>query len=339
MTVTDHPNSPAQGAATADSAHDLDDALRAVRRPLPARRGVRVGLGVRLRTTPRLRSVIPHSVAVRRAISKGEALWDASPQRREQALAALTAIVSGTAREDELEELARRHLVEVEVREAVFWRPWIAPAMDERSTARLRAAIEQGRGVLLSGCHTGAFCLQLGATLPLKSPQFSVLAPWFFQPPPADHWGRTIDRWWNGRRDRGEHVVCSNGAFPILRELLRQGEVVQLAYDMPGSRETEFLGKPVMLATGSARLALESDAIVLPIRVVREGIDFSVEIGEEIDPRGFSSMEDLHDTFAVVQERWVLESPETFEDPRRPGAWEAQATARRWDRPARSQRS
>ena len=115
--------------------------------------------------------------------------------------------------------------------------------------------------------------------------------------------------------------------------LLEQGQAVQVYFDMPGSRPTAFLGKPVMLARGSARLAKRAEALVMPIHTRREGHRAVTSIGAALDAREYASPDALHDALAVLHERAILQTPEQLEDPNRAGAWEGGATAVAWMRP------
>src|SRR5467141_2990619 len=91
---------------------------------------------LRLQTTPRLRRVVPTRLAVRRAEAHGRRLWAESYESREQARAAMEAVVGGTARAHEVEELAREYVIEGKIRETLFWQPWRAPRLDATSASR-----------------------------------------------------------------------------------------------------------------------------------------------------------------------------------------------------------
>jgi lauroyl/myristoyl acyltransferase len=312
---------------------DLGDALDAARRPLQRRRSAPAGPRMRLRTTPWLRRMVPLRIAVARAEARGRALWERDPEARQRALAAIEAIVAGTARAGEVTALARQHLIETEVYEVMFWRPWIVPAIDAASDERLRRTLARDGGVLISVCHLGTMFLSMARVLALGHTPYSVVAPWLFESAGSGDWDRRLDRWWTAIRARDERLVPSVGSFPVLQALLEQGEVVQLFFDMPGGGETRFLGKPVMLATGSARLAVQAGVPIVPMRARRDGHRMHADVGEPLDPSEFASVEDLHQALAAVHERWILEVPASLEDPRRPGAWELGATATGWSRP------
>jgi lauroyl/myristoyl acyltransferase len=228
------------------------------------------------------------------------------------------------------------HLAEKEVLKALFWQPWQTAEMDDSSTARLEHALSCGRPLLASSCHLGPFFYSMSVFTSRGHVPYAVAGPWFFEELTPNYWGRRLARWLRGVSDRGERLVRSVGCFPVLEALLEEGEIVRMHFDMPGSRETRFLGKPVALATGTARLAVSTGALILPMRARRVGVRVWTDVGEPLDPRDFDGAGELHDALAARHERWILETPFALEDPRRPGAWEAGATSRAWINPART---
>ena len=310
--------------------NDLAEALAAARQRVPASAMPPAPLRVRLKTSPALRRVLPSAIVARGAAARGRAAWRKDPKAREQALEAMRAILGGTPRAGEVERLAREHLVERAVVEAMFWQPWQAPVLNAGSQTNLHAALRCGRGVLLSPCHTGPIYLNTSMVRAAGRIPYSVVAPWFFQEPSANKWGRRIAHWRRHAHRLQHGVVCSVGSFPVLEALLREGEVVQLYFDMPGSTQTLFLGKPVMLSTGNSRLARAADALVLPIRSRFVGHRAQIDVREPLDPRDFADAQELHRALAAVHERLILELPHTLESPRRAGAWEEGATATGW---------
>jgi len=320
---------------------DLESRLEAARRPMLAPPMPPASLPIRLRTSPALRRLIPTRLAVNRAEARAQRNWNSKPGTREAMTQMMQAIVGGTARADEAHELARRHVIEEEVHRALFWQPWAPAEIDATSSAHLEAARADGRPLLFSNCHMGPFHLHMSAIATAEHPTFVVSAPWFLEPPTHDYWGRRIAHWWRrlALQRPYEHVVYGPGSMPVLRALLEAGDYLLIYFDMPGGRRTQFLGKPVMLATGTARLAAETGALIVPLRCRREGHRAWAEVGEPIDPGEHGDPEQLQDLLAAVHERWILELPETLEDPNRPGGWEGGASAREWiradrDRPA-----
>jgi lauroyl/myristoyl acyltransferase len=289
---------------------------------------------VRLRTLPDLRRPIPTRLAVARAEHRGRVAWEISAGERGRAIAAMKAVVAGTKHAGRVQELARAHVIENHVREAFFWRPWGRPTVDRESHAHLQAALASGRGVLLSRCHLGPFFLGAGALGKLEAAPYTTAGPWLFEPLATGPWARRVDRWRRGAEGMGERLLNTKGSYELLATLLERRELVQVYFDMPGSKRTQFLGKPVMLAGGSARLAEQTDALVLPMHLYRSGHRVSARIQPALDPREHRSHEELQDALAQVHERSILLAPATLEDPNRAGAWEHGAGALEWARPS-----
>lgn len=315
-----------------DRPSDLDSALERAHRPLPPLRWPQVGIGVRLRTTPWLRRMLPARLEIGRAGRRGRQTWERWPQDRAGFRAGMEAIVGGTAHAGEVQRLTHAYLLESEAQRTLFWRPWEAANMDAATKEHLHLALAGGRGTLFSICHLGPYfhSASLGPTL--GRTVFTVGGPWCFAEPTPDYWGRRQVRRMEGLRKRGGRMVPAAGSFAVLRALLETGELVLMHFDVPGRHETRFLGKPVMLTTGTAKLAALTDAVVVPLRFRRQGHRVWVDAHASLDPREHGSVERLHGALAAVHERWILECPETLEDPRRAGFWEG-ASAAGWPLP------
>ena len=325
----------APAPARDDDPHELsylDRALKSLERPPPKRRMPPAPLAIRVKTSPWVRSLTPVRLAVSRAERQGQELWEQDEQAREEAIAAIASIVTGTPRADELHELARGHLIEGIVERALFWqRPWSAK-LDSVSAERVRDAFAANRGVLLSACHLGPF-YRLQSARPFKQRlTYTVPGAWFFEPASHNYWGRRLARWHKGMDSR---PVPAKGSFRVIQALLARGEAVFLFFDMPGPRETRFLGKPAELAEGNAQLAIRADALVLPVRARRIGHEVCVDVAEPLDPRQFTDVQQLHEALAAIHEHWILENPAAMDDPRSFG-WEQGASPHRWSQPARA---
>ncbi len=320
----------AEGLEPEPPGAEIDEALLAqelrsiARRSAPPRMP-RAGFGVTLRTSW-LRSLVPARLAVARAGSRAGMLWERNPEVRADARAAMEAVVAGTGRERELDELARGHFVENAINRALFWhRPWSA-SLDPESAATVARALRGERPVLLSACHLGPY-YRLQSAAPLKH-SYLVPGPWFFEQPSADEWGRRLARWRQGTR---VPLVPSGGSFQIVRGLLERGEAVLILFDMPGGRQTRFLCKPAMLADGTAELAFRTGALVLPLRARRDGHLVRIDVGAQLDPGDFPGVGELHEALAAMHEHWILENPAAAEDPR--ARWEEGISPQAWVAP------
>jgi lauroyl/myristoyl acyltransferase len=312
---------------------DLASALAAAHRPVQVPPMPRVGPSLALATSPQLHRLLPVQVAVLVGEAHARAAWRTSASVRERARTTMRAIVGGTERAHEAHELARLHLINSYAQRMLFWQPPAQPSLDAQSTSNLRAALSSGRGVVISSCHLGPFPDVTSCTRAVGRHGFVVAGEWFFEPPAADYAGRRIAHWWAKLATRGNRLVRASGSFATLQALVEEGEVAFIFFDSVGSRATRFLGKPVALATGTARLARATGALVLPARARRVGARVSVDVSAPLDPRDFTDMERLHGAIADVHSKLILEYPETLESPMRPGAWEHGATAEAWVAP------
>ena len=316
------------GAEAEQAASDLGPALEKIKQfsvapPMPS-----ASPGVRVKTSTGFHRMVPRKLAIERAERRGAAIWEESENDREMALMAMESVVGGTSRESELQEIAREHLIERTVDRAIFWQPW-SSQIDEESAARVKEAFAQSRGVVFSLCHTGPyFCAEYAS--PFEGHlTYMVPGAWFFETPSSGNWGRRLARWRKGMKSL---VVPADGSFPVVQGLLERGDRVFIYFDMPGPRETRFLGKPAMLAEGTAQAAVRADTLILSLRTRREGQEVWVDAAEPLDPRQFPGVDELHKALAAQHESWILERPAEMEGPHRMG-WGRAATAQAWNQP------
>jgi hypothetical protein len=313
---------------------NLRAALTQARRPVDPPRMPPADLRTRLTTSRPVRRLLPTALMVRWTEARVRRLWAESPELRTRARAAVEAIVAGTARAEDVEELTLQHAIESEVATTLMWQPWAVPAMDEVSQERLHEALASGRGVLVSTCHLGPHRHCQSVFAPSGATPYSVVGPWLFQTGASGYWGRRLARRLAEAAARGERLVSTGESFAVVERLLAEREVVVMFFSMPGTRETGFLGKRVMLSSGSSRLAVRADALVLPLRTRRVAHHVHVDVCAPLDPRDFADAEQLHDALARVHECLILEAPAAMEDPNREGAWEGGADAQAWIRGA-----
>ncbi len=258
-------------------------------------------------------------------------MWEHSAEEREDALAAMETIVAGTAREDELQELARQHVIERSVDRALFWaQPW-STKLDALSALRVREALAERRGVLLSACHVGPFYrLQCARTFDDRV-TYLVPGPWFFEQPKPGYWGRRLARWHKGMKSR---PVPARGSFRLDPGTARTGRG-----RVPGPSTCRVRERPASWASGRRwRKATpswrfgptrSSCRCVHGVSATACGWMSQRRWTRETDGRG-----ELHNALAAVHERWILEYPAAMKDPRRSG-WEEGASPQAWVAPAR----
>jgi lauroyl/myristoyl acyltransferase len=154
----------------------------------------------------------------------------------------------------------------------------------------------------------------------------------------GDHQVIDVPRGYNGYqteqlrrllRDCGFSPVRAAGSARTFTRVLRGGGRVLLNIDVPGKTPVRFLGKPVELMSGTARLAMSTDSVVVPVLPLPHGRRWRLHIGAPLDPREFDSWDELLQVTVTAVEELVLQAPEYLETPLRDGGW-AEATRDGW---------
>lgn len=124
----------------------------------------------------------------------------------------------------------------------------------------LKAAYEQGRGVLVSTCHIGSWEFSAIAPPVLGYPTSAVSAPLK---------NKRIDDLVVGRREaRGmKNIHRGKGkAMPLIMEALKRGECLVIMIDQDIVAKgcfVDFYDKPAFTTTGAAKIAIEADVPVV----------------------------------------------------------------------------
>lgn len=282
-------------------------------------------------TTGRGTAARSHRMAVALGYARGRLQWLHPEARRRSRLA--VAAIAGARADD---RMAQAHLQHAGARDQLLRLPAIMRGALIEGGHHLRAAKATGRGVLVSYCHFGPFPAIGVTTLELVSDVHQVVGAWLAAPRPDSVTPR-VQRWRRMFDEAGVPLISSEGCFPVVNELLRRGAVVVMAFDWPGSVESRFLGKPVRLAAGTARLAEASGALVVPVMRRFEELRLRTTFGAPLGPAAPGEWRQLHDDVAARHEHWILQCPAALEDPRRVGAWEEAATPESWGLPIRLQ--
>ncbi len=128
---------------------------------------------------------------------------------------------------------------------------------------RVREALSQGKGVLLSGGHFGFWEMQ-GIAHPLVLPPMHVLAR------PLDN--PALHRWLEDTRCRtGNGVIYRRGAVRRVLRALEQNECVAIMIDQHiqnADVTVDFFNRPAATTNALAALALRTGAPVIPVFAV-----------------------------------------------------------------------
>jgi hypothetical protein len=295
--------------------------------PMPFR-GRREELGYRIRM------LLPVRARLLYALLMGHLDRWRDPRSLAEARELFAIVLAGTERAPDVERVARRRLIEDRMSAVMFWRrSW---ANDRTIGIEVvKEARASGRGAIYSFIHLGAYQGVFAPVHRLGIKTHFPVGPWLTDAPEDNEWGLRVEHWRRRLEVLDVGTIPLKGSYEVLRALLEQRKLVMIAFDMPGSYEIDYLGKPVMLASGTANLAFQTDSVVIPAHRIRHGLGYTIEIGAALDPREAESPLELTQQLAAVHERRVLNAPEGLEDPTRPGAWEDGVSASAWRRPSR----
>jgi lauroyl/myristoyl acyltransferase len=261
--------------------------------------------------------IVPTRVALALAAWRGRRTWR-DPAARDRARAAAEAIVG---RGSQVDAVARAHLAATASREAFILRPKANRRVPVRGLNHLQAARSEGRGVVVSYCHAGPFP-GFGATVSRCTPGVHcIVGNWMLLDHAEPGLQQRVLAWRSMFTAAGATLITARGSFQEAVELLGQGKVVMVAFDMAGPQQTQFLGRPVMLASGTARMAAASDALIVP--AVRRLVRYRPrsEFSPALDSRDHDDWRSLHAALAGVHSRSILLRPGTLENPYRLGSW------------------
>jgi lauroyl/myristoyl acyltransferase len=228
----------------------------------------------------------------------------------------MTDLLLHTSRAREARAAARRYLRERCRSRELFWRPWLLKKSRVIGRENWDAAHPDGRGCVLALAHIGpSWALPgilghqgLGIHLVTSAHFWRPMAPGLIG---AAH--RYL-RYEYGEKALGAGHLIPNDASPEqLIELVQSGATVGIAFDVPGSAATPFLGRSVALSGGPATLAYQTGVKVLPVITERRGARIDLRILEPLDPADYRDLRSLRAAIARTYEPFVLAKPEIVE--------------------------
>jgi hypothetical protein len=221
-----------------------------------------------------------------------------------------------TPRAPEAGALARRYLAERARTRELFWRPWLLRRSRVIGREHWDAAHSDGRGCVVVLGHIGASWAIPGILGLNGFRLYLVTSAHFWKPMPPGLMGLAYPymRSEYGEKALGRGRLIPNDASPErLVRLVERGETVGIAFDVPGSAATPFLGRSVALSGGPATLAFRTGVKVLPVITERHGARIDLRMLEPLDPADFRDLRALRVAIARTYEAFVLEKPETVE--------------------------
>ena len=270
---------------------------------------------VRALTSPRLRRYLPFRLVLGIVYAVNILRWRA-PGYRDWCERSMRFLLAQSPRAAEATSLAKRYGYWSLKRSELLWHPHRLAKLPLVDVEHVLRAKDEKRGVVLSFNHHGWFIATYSALRHHNIATHIAAADHYFldTPKPGYH----------GRHDRQHLIDCSLGgtvfnavgSFPHIRELLGEGEIVALAFDVPGPARSDILGRVVYAAPGVARTAKTTGALIVPVTMSDSGGPLgTAHFHPALDPNDFESVEDLHAAVVAQHEPALLAWPEAVEWP------------------------
>lgn len=239
-------------------------------------------------------------------------------------------LLEHTPRAGEARTATRRYLRERSRSRELFWRPWLLEHSRLIGRENWDAAHRDGRGCVVVLGHIGHSWAVPGILGRRGFDLYVVTSAHLWDELPPGLTGRSHrylrDEY--GERALGPGRMIPNNTTPErLVELVRGGATVAIAFDVPGSAATPFLGRSVALTSAPATLAFQTGACVLPVITERHGTRIDLRLLEPLDPADFRDLRSLRAAIARTYEPFVIARPEIVEIPWYPSPLVTEAAA------------
>jgi lauroyl/myristoyl acyltransferase len=272
---------------------------------------------LRLYASPHSHRLLPASLALPiAAVLEPSARRLLRPGSDEYSVRLMKDLLQYTPRSNEARAIARRYLRESSRARELLWRPWLLKHSRIIGREHWDAACSGGRGCVLVCAHIGpswavpgilgrhGFDLHLVTSVHFWQEMAPGLTGLSHRHMRVEYAEKTLGR---------ERLIPNNAEPERLIELVESGASVGIAFDVPGSAATPFLGRSVALTGGPATLAFQTKAQVLPVISERHGTRIDLRMLEPIDPADYRDPRSLRAAIARVYEPFVLEKPEIIE--------------------------
>lgn len=260
-------------------------------------------------TTPQAHRVLPMVVADRLIRTRAQRQVAASAGDR--ARLHMEYLLGRSSRAVESGALAEEHLFQTHRRAELRWRPWLTDRFAVEGLDRPDIHRWEGHGVLTSFMHHAQ------AEGVLRS--FSRLGYHMHVPVLASLLEPTAARPFQQQiklvRKSGNVPFAAGGSYEHMLQLLKDGQILSIAADLPGTTPVTFLGRQILVASGTARLALETGAPILPITSLKHGRFQRVRMETPLLPTDFTSVAELTQALFDAHAPAILAWPEAVELP------------------------
>ena len=249
--------------------------------------------------------LLPLLVAVRTRIG-----WSRAAVRAD-ARAQMAFLLEHTRPGADLDRVARDYVRYQARRGELRWHPHLLTGLPVEGVEHLTGARERGHGVLLNFTHHGYYDGAFPSIAARGVPCHMVVHPYMLEAG-APQWIRQHVR--VGTANGGRAVSAAVGTDGML-DLLRRGEVLAIASDVPGRTPLRFAGRDVLGSFGAARLAAEAGAPVVVMTSEEDERGPYIRLHPALDPAGFDSPQALLQAMLAIHEAVQTRWPEATDLP------------------------
>ena len=250
-------------------------------------------------------ALLPLLVAVRTRLA-----WR-SAAVREDARTQMRFLLEHTRPDADLDAAARAYVRYQVRRGELRWHPELLTGLRVEGLEHLVDARARGRGVVLNFVHHGHYDGAFPSIARLGVPAHTVVYPYMLEPD-APLWLQQHVR--IGTANGGTAVSAAVGTEGLV-DLLRRGEVVAIASDVPGRTPLRFVGRDVLGSFGAARLATDTGAAVVVLTSEEDEQGPVIRLHEPLDPARFASPQELLQRMLATHEPVLLRWPEATDIP------------------------
>ncbi len=259
----------------------------------------------------RLRGRVPRPLLPAVVEARTRVSWR-SEAVREDARAQMRFLIEHGRPDLDLEATAREYVKFQALRGELRWRPQEITALDVEGVDHLRDAVGEGRGVVISFMHhaffEGGFASVAGLGLPAH-----IVCYGYMLRDDAPGWLQQHVR--TALAHGGEAFAADRGADEMAR-LLREGEILGIATDVPGRTPLRFAGRDVVGSFGAARLATSTGSpVVVMTSEQRDDGTPRIRLHEPFEPETFPDPSKLLEAMVAVHEDAQLRWPEAVDIP------------------------
>ena len=258
----------------------------------------------------RLRGRVPRALVPLVVAARFRVAWSRTAVRVD-ARAQMRFLLEHTRPDADLDAVAREYVRYQLRRGELRWHPELITGLRVEGLEHLLAERARGRGVILNFVHHGYYDGAFPSLARLGARCHMVVYPYMLEDD-APLWLRQHVK--VGTSGGGVAVSAAVGNDGITA-LLRRGETVAIASDVPGRTPLRFVGREVLGSFGAARLAADTGSPVVVMTSEEDRHGPVIRLHEPLEPERFGSPRALLGRMLEIHEAALVRWPEATDLP------------------------